>query len=133
MPHDPGVDPKLATRVRQGQVVRELLVTLSDQGMDYYVTGDFNDVEFSETLAAMTGEESVNLVMSLPPNERFDYNHRGKLQALMHGVVSRRQVEQGRAEYAILHGNELIGVQPGELGSKPTDHAYVIARLRAEG
>jgi len=97
------------------------------------VTGDFNDFEFSETLAAMTGEESVNLVESLPPLERYDYNHRGQMEALMHGLVSRRQAEQGRSEYAILHGNELIGVEPGDLGSKPTDHAYVVARLLVQG
>ena len=128
-PQDPGYDPKLPTRVRQAEIVRALLIELAGKNEDYYVTGDFNAFEFSKTLAAMTGNESVNLVLSLPPNERYDYNHRGQLQALMHGLVSRRQAEQRRAEYAILHGNELIGVKAGELGSKPTDHAYVIARL----
>ncbi|MDA0334470.1 MAG: endonuclease/exonuclease/phosphatase family protein [bacterium] len=131
-PRHPGFDPKLATRMRQAEIVRALLIELAGRNQDYYVTGDFNDFEFSDTLAAMAGDESINLVLSLPPNERYDYNHRGKLEALMHGLVSRRQVEQGRAEYAILHGNELIGVKAGDLGSKPTDHAYVIARLQAD-
>jgi len=106
-----------------------MLLKLIDEGVNYYVTGDFNDVEFSETLHAMTGAESINLLETLPADDRFDYNHRGKLQALMHGIVSKQQAENGRAGYETLHGNELIGVQPGELGTKPTDHAYVLARL----
>ena len=73
--------------------MRELLIELAGKNEDYYVTGDSNAFEFSDTLAAMTGDESVNLVLSLPPNERYDYNHRGKLQALTHGLVSLRQAE----------------------------------------
>ena len=35
----------------------------------------------------------------------------------------------GKAEYEIIHGNELLGVGPGEQSNKPSDHAYVIAKL----
>jgi len=115
--------------VQQAEVVRDVLLGLIDQGVDYYVTGDFNDSEFSQTLRAMTKDESVNLLETLPPDDRFDYNHRGKLQALMHGIVSMHQAAKGRTAYETLHGNELIGVKPGEMGTKPTDHAYVLARL----
>ena len=44
-------------------------------------------------------------------------------------TVEKRQAEQGHVAYETLHGNELIGIKPGELGTKPTDHAYVLARL----
>jgi predicted extracellular nuclease len=128
-PEQPGFDPRLEIRVQQAEVVRDVLLGLIDQGVDYYVTGDFNDYEFSQTLRAMTKDESVNLLETLPPDDRFDYNHRGKLQALMHGIVSMQQAAQGRTAYETLHGNELIGVKPGEMGTKPTDHAYVLARL----
>ncbi len=47
----------------------------------------------------------------------------------MHGIVSREMADNG-AEYDIIHGNELAGVQPGHASNKPSDHAYVIARLR---
>ena len=47
----------------------------------------------------------------------------------MHGIVSAERAAAGTAEYEILHGNELLGTQPGELGDRATDHAYVIARL----
>ena len=62
---------------------------------------------------------------------QHDYNHRGKLQVLMHGIVPKELAEQ-RAEYEIIHGNELLGGQPGELGNKPSDHAYVIAKIRMD-
>ena len=49
------------------------------------------------------------------------------MQVLMHGVVSKAM--SVKAQYEIIHGNELIGVQPGEESDKPSDHAYVIAKL----
>ena len=97
------------------------------------MTGDFNDFEDSPTLRAVLGGESVNLVKSLPKQERYDYNHRGKLHVLMHAIVSRKLVASQRAEYEILHGNELLGVRPGDLGTKPSDHAYVISRIKMSG
>nr|WHW29790.1 hypothetical protein [uncultured bacterium] len=127
----PGHDPRKGIRAEQAAIIREHLLALLDEGLDYYVTGDFNDVEGSETLTTLLGEESVNLVYSLPSNLRFDYNHRGKLHVLMHGIVSRRMHDEARVEYEILHGNELLGVTPGRLedAQKASDHAYVIARL----
>jgi hypothetical protein len=67
--------------------------------------------------------------MQLPEVERYDYNHRGKLQVLMHGIVSAALAKSGKAEYEIIHGNELLGITPGEQTDKPSDHAYVIAKI----
>lgn len=128
-PIEPGVDAKLSVRVDQASIVAAQVEKLKESGVDYYVTGDFNDTEFSDTLSALIGKHSANLVERLPLAERYDYNHRGKLQVLMHGVVS-KEMAQERAEYEIIHGNELIGVKPGEENDKPSDHAYVIAKLR---
>ena len=127
-PVEPGADAKLDVRVAQASCVSSMMQELHEQGMDYYVTGDFNDTENSTTLTSMVGKHSVNLVNSLPENERYDYNHRGKLQALMHGLVHKNMASS--AEYEIIHGNELIGVKPGEESDKPSDHAYVIAKLK---
>lgn len=128
-PENPGHDPREPIRVEQARIIRTELIAMRQQGLDYYVTGDFNDTEESQTLAAILGEESANLVKQLPSDQRYDYNHRGKLQVLMHGIVPVELVEHD-AEYDIIHGNELLGVQPGNLGDKPSDHAYVIARIR---
>lgn len=126
----PGFDPRESIRVEQAQIIVNRLRELDDAGVDYYVTGDFNDLENSTTLATLVGDHRSNLVYTLPPESRYDYNHRGKLQVLMHGVVPTTMLEEKRVEYRILHGNELIGVRPGTLGTKPTDHAYVMAALR---
>ena len=105
---------------------------LLSSGIEFYLTGDFNDTEHSETLEVLLGGldgQNHNLVMDLPENQRYDYNHRGKLQVLMHGIVSKKMALAGKAEYEIIHGNELLGVGPGEQSNKPSDHAYVIAKL----
>lgn len=128
-PKNPGVDGKLQVRVDQAKVILNETLKLNELGLDYYVTGDFNDGENSEPLSVLVGDSSHNLVFDLEPNERYDYNHRGKLQVLMHGVVSKDMHEQGRAEYEIIHGNELIGIEPGTETDKPSDHAYVIAKI----
>ena len=129
-PEDAGYDAKLSVRVAQAELVRAEVDKIHADGTEYYIAGDFNDTEHSATLKEFEGDGGYNLVFSLPETERYDYNHRGKLQVLMHGIVSKQLVERGAAEYEIIHGNELIGVAPGEDSDKPSDHAYVIAKLR---
>jgi hypothetical protein len=128
-PDRPGFDPRLAVRVQQAEAIGTHLAALRAQSVDYYLTGDFNDFEFSEPLRTLTGDHSLNLVETVPEPLRFDYNHRGLSEALMHGVVAKRQREGRRIEYEILHANALLGARPGRLGGKPSDHAYGIARL----
>lgn len=128
-PELPGFDPRADVRRRQAEAVRDEAARLEAAGADVYVTGDFNDGESSPALAALTVDGRVNLAERIPPEERYDYNHRGVSQSLMHGVASAPLAARPGTAYEILHGNELIGVQPGEMGGKPTDHAYVLARL----
>ncbi len=128
-PEQPGFDARLPIRVRQAEIIAEQLAIMRGQGLDYYVTGDFNDTEESQTLAAITADSSVNLVKTLPAEQRYDYNHRGKLQVLMHGIVP-KSMAGGRAGYEIIHGNELLGIKPGQTTDKPSDHAYVLARIK---
>ncbi|MDG1905266.1 MAG: endonuclease/exonuclease/phosphatase family protein [Arenicella sp.] len=128
-PHNPGYDPKDSIRHQQGAIVLSEMDRLAENGKYYYVTGDVNDGEHSETLALMCSHDAENLVFELEPAERFDYNHRGKLQVLMHGLASGSLLTPTKPEYEILHGNELIGVVTGEDTDKASDHAYVMARL----
>ena len=127
-----GIDSKEHIRVDQARLIRLEAEKSLDKGVEFYITGDFNDLEFSPTMLECTGERGVNLVLSLPETERYDYNHRGKLQVLMHGIVPKKMSESGRAQYEIIHGNELIGVQPGQENDKPSDHAYVLAKLELD-
>jgi len=129
-PENPGVDGKLEVRTEQAQVIQQETDALDKLGIEYYVTGDFNDGEHSVPMQTILGDESANLVFNLEENQRYDYNHRGKLQVLMHGIVPKAMNKEGRAEYEIIHGNELVGVEPGAESDKPSDHAYVIAKLQ---
>jgi len=131
-PNQPGFDPREPQRIAQAQIIRTELLQLIARGVDYYVTGDFNDFEFSDSVLAMLGEESVNLVNEIPADERFDYNHRGKLHTLMQGVISKRQYARGKHRFEIMHGSDLLGVQPGSTGERATDHGYVVAHLVVE-
>jgi predicted extracellular nuclease len=128
---DPGIDPKEPIRIEQVEIINATLQQLETEGVDYCVTGDFNDIETSKSLQKFTGENDlrINLVQTLAKNQRYDYNHRGKLQVLMHSIVPKYLSEAGRVKYDIIHGNELIGVEPGQLGEKPSDHAYVLTQL----
>ncbi len=128
----PGFDPREDQRIAQCRLIRRELETLQAAGRDYYVTGDFNDFEFSASLKALVGPNNVNLVQTLPAQERYDYNHRGQLQVLMHGIVGKNQYDEHRCRYEILHGNELAGARPGSYGGKASDHAYVLFKYRAE-
>jgi predicted extracellular nuclease len=128
-PEQPGFDEKAEVRHRQAQLIHAELALLQQQNLDYYLTGDFNDTEASDTLVTIAGEHGFNLVGMLKPEQRYDYNHRGKLQVLMHGIVAKAMLNE-QVEFEVIHGNELLGVKPGELGSKPTDHAYVIAKIK---
>jgi len=125
-PERPGFDPREEIRIEQARQIRATLDALDDP-LAYYVTGDFNDFEFSETLRTLVGDAGLNLVERVPLEGRYDYNHRGVSQVLMHGIV--RERDAARAAYEILHGNDLVGVQPGQPAGRATDHAYVIARL----
>lgn len=127
-PDRPGFDPREEMRIAQARLIREHLLELQRAGHSWYVTGDFNDYEFSATMRTVLGEESVNLVESLPSEARHDYNHRGTSEALLHAVVPKALAPNAR--YEILHGNELIGVTPGTTGERATDHAYALARFR---
>jgi predicted extracellular nuclease len=129
-PENAGVDGKLAVRMEQARIIQNEVFKLAKKSCDYYITGDFNDTEHSKTLDILTEEIGINLVLSLPPEHRYDYNHRGQLQVLMHGIVPKTLFDEGRAEYEIIHGNELIGIVPGEDSDKPSDHAYVIAKIK---
>jgi uncharacterized protein len=129
-PKDPGFDPREATRIAQAEIIRRHLIEFNAQSLDYYVTGDFNDFEFSESVKALLGDESVNLVHQVPVDQRFDYNHRGKLHTLMQGIISKRLLARGGNGFEIMHGSDLLGVQPGSRGERATDHAYVVAHLK---
>lgn len=127
-PADAGVDPRESVRMEQAALIRTELDRLQAAGIDYYLTGDFNDFEFSPSVRLLLAQDSCNLVETIPVERRFDYNHRGKLHTLMHAICSKKLASKPY-KVEILHGNELLGVQVGSRGTRATDHAYLWVAL----
>jgi uncharacterized protein len=50
--------------------------------------GDFNDFEFSQTLAIAKGNELKNMIESVPLEERYNYSFQGNAQVLDHVLVT---------------------------------------------
>jgi predicted extracellular nuclease len=128
-PLEPGFDPREGQRIEQGRLIRAALDRLESEQRNYLVTGDFNDFEFSATVKAICGKTALNLMDGVPAEDRFDYNHRGKLHTLMHAIVPSVLAAEARHRFEILHGSELLGVRPGTMGGRATDHAYVLTHL----
>ncbi len=87
----PPVDGTTAARVPQARAVRELAADLLalDPDAAVVVLGDFNDFEWSATLAEARGEGVLeNLTDRLPRHERGSYVFEGNAQTLDHCLVS---------------------------------------------
>ncbi|MFS0726920.1 5'-nucleotidase C-terminal domain-containing protein [Paenibacillus sp. 1P07SE] len=67
------------------------------------VMGDFNDFQFTETLSILKGGELMNLVDTLPINDRYSYTFDGNSQTLDHMLVSHNL--EAASEFDIVHIN----------------------------
>lgn len=119
----PPVRGSEAQRHQQAAVVRDFVqgILAIDAGANIIVLGDFNDFEFSETLNILkSGPGLVDLVDTLPPNERYTYVYEGNSQVLDHILVSANLA--ANAEYDIVHVNS-------EYAAQTSDHEPEVARL----
>ena len=89
---------------------------------DYVVLGDINDFEFSETMQILQGFQMLDLMFTLPPNERYSYVFEGNSQALDHILVSPALLLP-LPEYDSVHVNS-------EFHDQQSDHDPQVARLR---
>jgi predicted extracellular nuclease len=89
---------------------------------DYVVLGDINDFEFSETMQILQGFQMLDLMFTLPPNERYSYVFEGNSQALDHILVSPALLLP-LPEYDSVHVNS-------EFADQQSDHDPQVARLR---
>jgi hypothetical protein len=68
------------------------------------VLGDLNDFQFSEPLNILEGEILINLIDSLPIEERYTYVYDGNSQVLDHILIS-ENIEDDFIALDILHNN----------------------------
>jgi predicted extracellular nuclease len=88
----PPVEGDADQRVAQAEAVMAFAATLSpDKRENLVVLGDLNDHWFSNPLSVLTGDSAtplLNLIETLPLNERFTYVFQGNAQAIDHILVS---------------------------------------------
>lgn len=123
------VDPREDMRVGQAQFIRDYVEQLKGQGTRFYVTGDFNDFEFSKSVQTLSQNGNANLVETVPEEDRFDYVFRGMSQVLSHGIVDEKEVLNRTVLYEILPENALFGQRPGVFNDRPTDHGIAVAQF----
>jgi glycine cleavage system pyridoxal-binding protein P/predicted extracellular nuclease len=112
-------------RHQQATIVNAFVKGLlaADPEANVIVLGDLNDFDFSTTLQILTGTDLVNLIETLPENERYTYLFEGNAQALDHILVSRALIRsRGAVEYDVVHVNAEFAVQT-------SDHDPQVARF----
>ena len=112
-----------AQRHAQARAVRDFVRSLlrADRQARIAVVGDFNDFEFSRTLAIVESGGLANLMERLPRNQRYSYVFDGNSQTLDQILVS-RALARARPEYDSVHVN-------AEFADQASDHDPQVARV----
>jgi predicted extracellular nuclease len=118
--------PTLSSEVQrnqQAQVVNDFVdaILAAQPGAAIAVVGDLNDFEFSTPLQTLKGGVLVDLVETLPQNQRYTYVFDGNSQTLDHIVVS-SYISSRSPDYDIVHLN-------AEFAARVTDHDPGVLRF----
>lgn len=117
--------PYLETEVKrnaQAALVNEFLdeVLVNDPDANVVVLGDLNDFEFSTPLSILKGGMLVELINTLPEEERYTYVYQGNSQVLDHILVSSNLAPNSQVD--IVHVNS-------EYSEQVSDHDPVLAKI----
>jgi predicted extracellular nuclease/2',3'-cyclic-nucleotide 2'-phosphodiesterase (5'-nucleotidase family) len=120
----PPVEVTREQRIAQAQVVNLYVDGLlaADPDANVVVLGDFNDFEFSDPLAALAGDDLVNLMDNLPGGDRYSFIFNGNSQVLDHVLVS--DALAASAEIDAVHINADFPV-----ARRGSDHDPIVARF----
>jgi hypothetical protein len=123
----PPVRSSETARHQQAQVVNDFVddVLAEDPNASIVVLGDLNDFEFSETLDILKGGVLVNLMDSLPKEERYSYVFEGNSQVLDQTLVSQSMAGLPFT-YDVVHVNS-------EFADQASDHEPQVARFVPRG
>jgi len=105
--------------------VKDVVTKNSDANV--VVVGDLNDFQFTETLSILKGNEMVNLIDTLPLNNRYSYTYDGNSQTLDHILVSNNLALSSEAD--IVHINADFPLSRG----RASDHDPLIAQIDLKG
>ncbi|MBD2038543.1 choice-of-anchor I family protein [Leptolyngbya sp. FACHB-321] len=113
-----------AQRLQQAAIVKNFVqsVLAVNPNANVVVAGDLNDFEFSAPVNLVESAGLVNLIETLPANERYTYNFEGNAQTLDHILVSGNLFNQLNG-YDVVHFNS-------EFADQISDHDPSVARFR---
>jgi hypothetical protein len=117
--------PALASqtqRIAQANVVGGFVgrILTLDPAAKVIVLGDLNDFSFAPPLQALVGAGLVDLVQTLPRNERYTYDFEGNCQVLDHIMAT--SALAARATFDVVHVN-------AEFSDQASDHEPGVARF----
>ncbi|WP_293933894.1 lamin tail domain-containing protein [Iodobacter sp.] len=109
-------------RNKQAQIVADFVSRINalDRNANVVVLGDINDYQFSTSVQRLKAVGLVDLVETLPENERYTYVYEGNSQVLDHILVS--PALASRAQYDVVHVNS-------EFADQASDHEPEVAKL----
>ncbi len=121
----PPVEVTQVQRIAQAEVVNAYVAGLlaADANAKIAVVGDMNDFQFSNALAALAGDELVNLVDGMAQEDAYSFNFNGNSQMLDHILVS-QALAAASAELDAVHINADF---PSD--SVASDHDPLVARF----
>jgi Ca2+-binding RTX toxin-like protein len=123
-PSQPPVLNSEVQRLQQAAIVRDFVqsVLAADPNANVVVAGDLNDFEFSNPVNLVESAGLVNLIETLPANERYTYNFQGNAQTLDYILVSGNLLNQLNG-YDVVHFNS-------EFADQISDHDPSVVRFR---
>lgn len=120
--HQPPTRSSETQRLAQADEVRTFVRDLraADDQAPVVVLGDLNDFQFSPTLDLLTDDHTlVDLIDTLPRDERYGYIYEGNSQVLDHVLVAG---DLRRYDYDVVHVN-------AEFANQVSDHDPQVVRL----
>jgi hypothetical protein len=94
----------------------------ADPNANIVVLGDLNDSQFSAALTTLKSAGLIDLVETLPQNERYTYVFEGNSQALDHIMLSEALSNISLPQYDVVHVNS-------EFADQASDHDPEVATL----
>ena len=114
-----------AKRNQQARAVNSFAdaILAVDPNAKVVVLGDLNDFEFSEVLNSLKTDHLINLIETLPQNERYTFVFEGNSQALDHILIS-----DGLSSF--VHSYDVVHVN-AEFEQRSSDHDPQVVILRS--
>lgn len=115
---DVTVNGSLDERQAQAAAIRDFVIGLNPDA-NIIVLGDLNEFEFVSPVAQLLRDEAnlVNLVETLPDNERYSFIFQGNSQALDHILISQSLLDRN-PEFEVVHTNSEFA----ETDQRASDH-----------